>query len=38
MRVWSTKIQLKGTSSQEMAAKREAEFKIQQMLKELEIK
>jgi hypothetical protein len=37
MKVWSTKIQIKGTS-QDAAAKREAEFRIQQMLKELEIK
>ena len=38
LRVWSTKIQTSGLSSSDPGAKREAEYKVQQMLKEVELK
>lgn len=39
MKIWSTKINIKGImSSQEGAQKKEAEFKLQQIIRELEIK
>ena len=38
LKVWSNKIPAKGLSSTNPDAKKEAEFKLQQMLKELELK
>lgn len=38
LRVWSTKISVKGLSASDPEMKKEAEFKLQQMLKELELK
>ena len=38
VRVWSSKLPAKGLSGTDPGAKKEAEFKLQQMLKELELK
>lgn len=38
MKMWSVKIPVKGLSRSDPSAKKEAEYKLNQMIKELEIK